>query len=324
MHMIIQKEFPLSQILWYKIGGKAKYLIDSENFQDIAASLDFVEKKKLKKVFICGLGSNLIFTDDFFDGVVIRIAKSKTQENDLQRKNEFITVFAGTTLDNLIQFSFSNKLIGLEWAGGLPGTVGGGIRGNVGAFGHEIKDSVFSAKVLERKNENYSVREIFKDELDFSYRNSLIKKNKNLIIISATFKLQPSAPKNLIKAKNTCAYNINYRREHHPIEYPNCGSVFKNITEAVHIIKILTVWPDIKELVDTKWHGKVSMGYVINRLGFTGLRVGNMQVSGKHANFIVNLGNGRSRDALIIIKEIQNKMQEKFNFNPEIEVEVIY
>jgi UDP-N-acetylmuramate dehydrogenase len=117
--------------------------------------------------------------------------------------------------------------------------------------------------------------------------------------------------------------NINYRKEHHPIEYPTCGSVFKNITDANQIQKILAIWPDIKESMDTKWHGKISMGYVVKRLGFSKYRVGNMQVSEKHANFIVNLGNAKASDVLTIIKEIQNKVQETFGFIPEVEVEIV-
>jgi UDP-N-acetylmuramate dehydrogenase len=321
--MIIQKDFPLSQILWYKIGGKTKYLLEAENSEDIKKALDFIEKNNIQKVFICGLGSNLIFTDDYFDGAVIRIVQTKKTDNSFQAKNEFATIFAGAVLDDVIQFSFNNNIIGLEWAGGLPGTIGAGVRGNVGAFGKEIKESLFSVEVLEIKNTGYSLRTIKKTDLHFSYRNSLIKENKNLIIVSTTFQLQPAAFEDVVKAKNTYMNNINYRKEHHPIEYPTCGSVFKNITDANQIQKILAIWPDIKESMDTKWHGKISMGYVVKRLGFSKYRVGNMQVSEKHANFIVNLGNAKASDVLTIIKEIQNKVQETFGFIPEVEVEIV-
>lgn len=346
--MIIQKNFPLSQILWYKIGGKAKYLLEVENAEDIKTALDFVEEKKIQRVLVVGLGSNLIFSDDYFDGAVIRIVSTRlplviarrkdeaipsttrlprslsVARNDNKRvKNEFITVFAGTTLDNLIQFSLANGLIGLEWAGGLPGTVGAGIHGNVGAFGKEIKDNLFSVDILERKNTGYSHKTLKKSDLHFSYRNSLVKEDKNLIIVSAIFQLQSASTEELVSAKNIYKNNITYREKHHPLECPSCGSVFKNISEANHIKKIISIWPDTKELIGDKWHGKVSMGFVIERLGFSGYRVGNMQVSTKHNNFIINLGDGKAHDAVSIIKEIQNKVHATFGFTPEVEVEIV-
>ncbi len=322
--MIIQKEFPLSQILWYRIGGETKYLLEAQNLEDIKEALDFTEKNKIQKVFVCGLGSNIIFLTDYFQGAVIRIVgPKKPGENEFQIKDKLITVFAGITLDNLIQFSLNNNLAGLEWAGGLPGTIGAGIRGNVGAFGKEIKDNLFSVDVLERKNGGYEQKTFNKSQLNFSYRNSLVKENKNLIIVSATFQLQPANPEEVASAKNIYKNNIAYRKKHHPLEYPTCGSVFKNISASDQVKKIISVWPETRELIETNWHGKVSMGFIIGRLGFSGYRVGNMQVSAKHNNFIVNLGEGKASDVYTIIKEIQDKVQKTFGFTPEVEIEIV-
>lgn len=321
--MHIQKDFPLSQILWYKIGGIAKYLLEIENAQDLQSALDFIKKNNIQKTFFCGLGSNLIFSDDYFDGAVIRIANAKPQDKDFQKKDEFITAFSGVTLNDLIKYTFKNNLIGLEWAGGLPGTVGAAIRGNVGAFGKEIQDSLFSIEVLEEKDSSYTRRTLKKDDLSFSYRNSLVKENKKMIIISATFQLYPADSSTLAEAKKNYLNNISYRKTHHPIEYPTCGSVFKNISDPKQIEKILTIWPDIKKEVETKWHGKVSMGYIINRLGFSGFQIGKMQVSTKHTNFIINLGDGKAKEVIAIIKEIQHKTQDTFGFTPEVEVEMV-
>lgn len=322
--MIIQKDFPLSQILWYKVGGKAQYLLEVDRAEDIEKALDFVKKNKIQKVQIIGLGSNLIFSDNYFDGAVIRIASSKKAgTNAFQIKEEFITIFAGITFDSLIQLSFKNNLTGLEWAGGLPGTVGAGIRGNVGAFGKEIKDNLFSVDILKRKNDGYELKTFRKSQLNFSYRNSLVKENKNLIIVGATFELQPANPQSLEQAKNIYKSNIKYREKHHPLEYPSCGSVFKNISASDQVKKIIFIWPDTKDLINAKWYGKVSMGYIIGRLGFSGYRSGNMQVSTKHNNFITNLGGGKAIDVLTITKEIQNRVHETFGFIPEAEVEIV-
>ena len=250
--MRVQNDFLLSQILWYKIGGHARHLLEVENAEDLQLALDFIEKNNQKKILICGLGSNLIFSDDYFDGTVIHMVNTKAQDRDFKKNDEFITVFSGIILDDLIQYMFKNNLTGLEWAGGLPGTVGAGIRGNVGAFSREIQESLFSIEVLEWQDTKYVPHTLKRDDLHFSYRNSLIKENKKMIIVSATFKLYLGDAVSLAQAKSTYMNNITYRRDHHPMEYPTCGSVFKNISDPKQVEKILVTWPDIKEIVEAK------------------------------------------------------------------------
>jgi UDP-N-acetylmuramate dehydrogenase len=150
--MQIHKDFDLSKVLWFKIGGKARYFLQCENRKDVFKALDFIEEEHPERIFILGLGSNLIFTDDYFDGVVIQIgAAAKPQ---ISFHDNLATAFTGETLDSLIQLGFHHNLIGLEWAGGLPGTVGAGVRGNVGAFGGEIKDRLIAAEVLQFDDKN--------------------------------------------------------------------------------------------------------------------------------------------------------------------------
>lgn len=321
--MIIKKDFALADILWYKIGGKVKYLLDIESPEGIEGAVDFIENKNIDNVFVCGFGTNVIFSDDYFNGAVIRIAKAKKNDQDYKIKDEYITCFSGVALNDLVQYSINHGLIGLEWAGGLPGTVGAGIRGNVGAFGSEIGGTVYSCHVLERNKNRHTPHQLEKEKLHFSYRNSFIKEKKNLIVVSATFKCCPSDSNSLALAKKTYFDNINFRKEHHPLEYPSCGSVFKNITQTHELEKIYAIWPDIRNISRLKWHGKVPMGYVIGRLGFSGFKVGRMQVSEKHANFIVNLGGAKSLDVITIIQEIKSKVHETFGFTPEIEVEIL-
>ena len=320
--MQIHNDFDLSQVLWFRIGGKAKYFVQCESREDIFKALDFMEEKKPKRLFICGKGSNLIFTDEYFDGLVIQIKTPKYPKITVEGTN--VTVFAGETLDTLIQLAFNQKLIGLEWAGGLPGTVGAGVRGNVGAFGGEIKDSLVKAEVLQFDDKNIDVLELNNEDFHFGYRNSIVKENKNMIVTSATFHLTeaPDTP-TLVKAKSVYAANIDYRKTNHPLEYPNCGSVFKNIKDPEEVKKIITIWPDIAPLVKEKWYGKVSMGYINTRLGFKGYTIGSAQVSEKHANFINNHGSATAKDVLTIIKHIQDMVKETFAIVPEVEVEIV-
>lgn len=321
--MNIENDFPLSEALWYKVGGVAKHFITAETREDTLRALDFIEKHHIKNIFICGLGSNLIFSDEYFDGAVLQLAApAESREGITFKKDGQVEVFSGVILGDLIQASFSEGLVGLEWAGGLPGTVGAGVRGNVGAFGGEIKDSFVNTEVLEIQD-GLDILHLQHADMHFSYRNSLIKEKKKLLVLSSLFQLRSAGDGDLAHAKEVCEQNKEYRRTHHPIEYPTCGSVFKNISDKDQVVKVLTVWPDIQELVETKWHGKVSMGYIIKRLGFVGYRIGGMEVSKKHANFIINTGGAKSQDVVKIISHIQERVGETFGFTPEVEVEIV-
>jgi UDP-N-acetylmuramate dehydrogenase len=213
--------------------------------------------------------------------------------------------------------------VGLEWAGGLPGTVGAAVRGNVGAFGGEIKDTFIKAHCI-RLHEDGSFEELTlnREEIEFSYRSSRVKQ-ENLIVVSAQFQLRDGTQEELLKAHEQYFANITYRQEKHPLDYPNCGSVFKNISKKEEVERILESWGDIQNLVNEKWHGKISMGYVIDRLGLKGLREGNAQISEKHQNFIVNLGGAKAIDVKKIITQIEEEMQESFGFTPEVEIEIV-
>lgn len=320
--MQIQHNVDLSQILWYRLGGKAKYFLEAKDKQDIYQALDFIEKNNIKNVFFCGLGSNLIFTKDSFDGAVIRITTDMPTANFTS--DDLVSAFAGDTLNTVIQFSLFRQRTGLEWAGGLPGTVGAAVRGNVGAYGGEIKDSLYEAEVAIIDDGRVQTKKIPNKELEFEYRGSIIKQHKGkMIVLSATFDLSHATSEETKVANETYQKNIQTRKDRHPLEYPNCGSVFKNIREPEKVEKIYSVFPETKEMSQTKWYGKIAAAYLIQKLGLQGFRVGNAQVSEKHALFIVNLGDAKAQDVLTIIDTIQQKMQETFGFTLETEVEII-
>lgn len=316
--MKVTPDFDLKEILWYKIGGKARYFIEVVNKADIKEAFEFLKKEKISRVFFLGLGSNIIFAEDYFDGAVIKFVAGDIR----LLKPHVIQADAGVVLDDLIKFAFENNLVGLEWAGGLPGDVGAAIRGNVGAFGGEIKDSTAEAEVFEIIKSKPKFEVLRKFELKFSYRNSIVKKKK-LGVTSATFRLKKASEQELLRARSTYMQNTEYRRVRHPLEYPNCGSVFKNVADPVHVKKVIEVFPDLEEKIKRDWYGKVSMGYLIKRLDFSEYRVGNAMVSPKHCNFIVNLGDAAATDVLSIIKTIQEKFIETFDFLPEVEVEIV-
>ena len=319
--MHIYKDFPLSDILYYKIGGRAKFVLKIENREDLKKALDFVQKNKIQKILPIGLGSNVLVNDKPFEGLVLWFSNGK---DSITGKDNKIEAFASAILDDVIQFSFANNLIGLEWAGGLPSTVGGAVRGNVGAFGGEIKNQIESIGVIDLNDSNHFISVLPNNKFQFSYRDSLIKRNKNLLVVSAIFKLKNASDEEVESAKKVYKEHIEYRKINHPMEYPSCGSVFKNIVEKEEVEKILSVWADARALSEQKWHNKVSMGYVINRLGFAGLQIGGAQVSTKHANYIVNRNNARFNDVLSIIGKIKEKFSSSFGFSPELELEIVY
>lgn len=321
--MQIYNNVLLSTILWYQIGGVAKTVLDIASKEDVYEALEYIKNLHETKVFFLGMGSNLLFSDDGFDGVIIRFLMQEDGLGVRLLENNIVESFAGEFLDSVIQFGFEHSLTGLEWAGGLPGTVGAAVRGNVGAFGGEIKDSFVKAHCIRlSENGEYEEVSLNYDEMEFAYRSSKVKSEK-LIVISAQFQLKPATQEDLLTAREVYYSNITYRQEKHPLDYPNCGSVFKNISTTENVAKVISKWPDIQSLVHDKWHGKVSMGYIIDRLGMKGKQVGQAQVSEKHQNFIINKGGARAEDVKTIISEIESKMQDEFEFTPEVEIEIV-
>lgn len=320
--MKILQDAPLFQHLWYQIGGDAKYILQCENREDILEAVEFIKRQNIARVVVCGIGSNIIFADAYFDGAVIQIMQSENQ--DIHITNEgYIEAFAGVPTKDVALFAFAHKRVGFEWAGGLPGTIGAAVRGNAGAYGGEIKDILVSATILDYSGTTPEVKILSNKELQFVYRGSLVKYQKGLIVVSAQFRLPEGTDAQLKDAVALYDDHIANRKAKHPLEYRNCGSVFKNVRDPEQIKKVLEVYPELQDDVDQKWYGKVAMASLIEKLGLKGYRVGNAQISEKHALFIVNLGDAKASDVLAIIKKVQDTFQEKFGFVPEPEVEII-
>lgn len=339
--MIVREDVLLSDVLWYRIGGRARFLIDAGSSADVLDAVAFVRRHGVERVHFLGQGANLLFPDEYFDGAIIRLIDGaepadsvhtrghgnqgvrREPENGAVGEHTLIRSYAGETLDNLIHRAFASGLVGLEWAGGLPGTVGAAVRGNVGAFGGEIKDSIHEVDVLDVGPDVHGIRTLSRGELNFGYRDSLLKRDRRLVALSATLELRRGQPAEVAAAREVYHANIRYRTERHPLDYPNTGSTFKNVAAPDEVGKVLAALPDLAPLVAHEWHGKVSMGNLNRRLGFSGFRIGNAMVSEKHCNFILNLGGARADDVTSIIAAIQRTFQETFGFSPEPEVEIV-
>ena len=270
----------------YKIGGKVKYVIKPYNVDKLKELLTYINNHNIK-YFILGSGSNVILPDDDFDGVLIILSNI----NNINIKDNIVSVESGINLNKFIMTLVDNNLSGLENIYGIPGTLGGAIRGNAGCHGSEISDCLLNVTYLEDNN----IKQIDKNDCMFDYRNSIFKNNKNKIILSAEFKLNNGNKDNMMEIiKN----NQKKRLDSQPLNYPNAGSVFKN-PEGTYA------------------------GKLIEDLGLKNYHINDAYVSDKHANFIINKGNANSKDIIDLINYIKNKVKENNNIDLELEQEII-
>jgi len=324
----------LSNYSSYKIGGPAKYFYQAKTAEDLIAALkrwQAVEERECidtcrshrvlpnhAHIFILGGGTNLIFNDPGFPGLVLQPSLLK-----LELTKDGIKAEAGVLMSDLLNFAADNSLSGLEWAGGLPGTLGGAIRGNAGAFGGEIKDCIQEVVSLKISGPQSGIIRRSNQECRFGYRNSIFKeRDGEEIIISAQLVLKQGDKHKIFQAMEE---KIQYRKEKHPMEYPNVGSIFKNVALA----QINGKARSLLEKLDPQFPVKddpfpvVPTAYLIAQAGLKGLSYGGARVSEKHPNFIVNFNNAKASDVKKLIGLVKTKVKDKFNIQLEEEVIIL-
>lgn len=305
----VKKNILLKKHTTFKIGGPAKYFLVAKGKNSLLTAVKVAKKIKLP-VFVLGGGSNLLVSDKGFNGLVIKI---QSKEPIILKKNNIIKASTGIKLGKMVRFSINKSLQGLEWAGGLPGTFGGAIRGNAGAFGGEMKDSVISVQALDRQ---YILRNFTNRQAKFSYRNSIFKQ-KGFTIISAVVAFKKGNKKELRVIADS---HIAYRKEKHPLEYPSAGSVFKNVAVEKLSPKLQQEFADkVKQdpfpIVPAAW-------FIIGA-GLTGKKVGKAQISKKHSNYMVNLGGAKAQDVLTLIQIAKKEVKEKYHIDLEVEIQYV-
>ncbi len=267
------------------------------------------EKAKGKGVFILGGGTNLLIGDKGFPGLVI-----KPEFRTLTQNGEEIWAGSGVSMEHLLEFATLKKLSGLEWAGGLPGTVGGAIRGNAGAFGGEIKDNVRSVESATLSSKPTIARRT-NEECRFGYRTSVFKERGGKeVILSAVFALK-KGDRNRIR--EGIEEKIQYRKDRHPLEYPNIGSIFKNVDWCAVPQKHREV---LRRIVKLDPVPVVPTAYLISEAGLKGISFGGAMISPKHPNFIVNVSNARAKDVEALIELVKTKVKKQFGVTLEEEV----
>jgi UDP-N-acetylmuramate dehydrogenase len=311
--MILKQNVSLKEHCNYKIGGNANYFFEFKSTEDLKLAIsDYQEiDPDLKNVFVLGSGTNVLFSDNGYSGLVL-----KNSLDFLRIKGDLVEVGSGNKMQDLVDFCLENSLSGLEWAGGLPGTVGGAIRGNAGAFGGEIKDNISEIRSFKINSISEIVRS--NDACRFSYRESVFKiEGIDEIILSALFKLKKGDFQSI---KSIVQENMDFRKSRHPLEYPNIGSTFKNVP-----IENVQAWVlnEFENSIKNDPFPVVPAAKLIGSTDLIGKIVGGAQISTKHPNFIVNINNASSVDILSLIKIIKTEIKNKYDINLQEEIMII-
>lgn len=311
---MFRQNVPLKDYSRYRIGGPAAYFLSVATKEDLIEGISKWREiskglpEAEKKIFVLGGGTNVLFSDDGFKGLVI-----KDSIDTVQLDGDRIMVGAGTLVSKLLNFCIDNSLSGLEWAGGLPGTIGGAVRGNAGAFSGETKDNILEVTSVDLNTQEIIIRE--NADCLFSYRNSIFKSLvKGEFITAVTFQLQTGLKPEI---ENKVLEKENYRKTKHPLEYPNLGSIFKNVPFETIPGEYKK---ELSQYVKNDPFPVIPTGKLIFLAGLKGRKVGGAMVSDKHTNFIINLGNATAQDVETLIEIIRNEIRQKFRISLEEEI----
>ena len=283
----ILTDVSLKNYTTYKVGGICKIMVFPKNIECLITVIEKLKQSNIK-FMILGNGSNVLFSDDVYEGVIIKL----DELNKIEVHDTRIVAGAGAMLMKVAREAIRHSLAGLEFATGIPGTVGGGVYMNAGAYKSDMGYVVSRVKVLTPK---MTVITMVNRELDFHYRTSFFKKHKDYIVLEATFNLK-KGNKELLE--EVVKDRKERRLASQPLEYPSAGSVFRNP-------------PDMFS------------GQLIEELGYKGLSKGGAKVSEKHANFIINYDNAKAKDIKELIDFLKTEVKDKYNVDLTVEQEFI-
>lgn len=280
---------PMKKHTTFKIGGPAQIFIKIDNIEDLKKILLFANKNN-QQVTIIGNGSNLLVLDKGIKGITLNI---RIEKIDIEKKGEKVKIIvgAGEKIRKLARICLQEQITGLEELSGIPGTIGGAIRMNAGAHGKEMKDIVKTVKCMDYQGNE---RTFTNEELEFSYRSSIFKKEK-YIITQIELSLQKGQKEDIKEKMEEYAL---YRKEKQPIEYPSAGSTFKRGNDFI-------------------------TAKLIDEAGLKGYHIGDAEVSTKHGGFVINKGNATAKDVLELIEHVKNEVYNKFKKRIELEIEII-
>lgn len=277
---------PMKKHTTFRVGGNASLFLIPKNYEELKAAVSVCNEFN-KKFYLIGNGSNTIVKDSGFDGVIINTCGL----NKIEIEGNKITAQCGVILPVLAQHALRSSLTGVEFLSGIPGTVGGAVCMNAGAYGREICSVIESVKVLDSFG---NIVDLKNDDIHFSYRHTDLQE-KNIIVVEATFRLNNGNQDEILTYMNTLKQK---RQTTQPLEYPNAGSIFKKC-------------------------GDYAAGYLIDQIGLKGFRIGGAEISEKHANFIVNKNNASAEDITALIEYIKEQVYKSYKLVLETEVIII-
>jgi UDP-N-acetylmuramate dehydrogenase len=277
---------PLKKHTTYGIGGPADLMVFPNNKEDLIRVIEIINENNMQ-LTILGSGSNILVSDNGIRGVVISLKKSLKEVNV---NENILYAECGAMLGKIVRLAVKNNLIGLENLNGVPGTLGGALIMNAGAWGGEISENLVNVELINSKNE---LKKVPKKDINFSYRKSSFDKND--ILLSAEFNLK-KAEKNLIKENFSKAQSG--RTSSQPLDKRSAGSLFKNPRNN-------------------------SAGKLLDNAGLKGFSIGGAKISEKHANFFINDGNASSSEMLQLIKKAHKEVKKQFDIDLSLEVKLI-
>lgn len=283
----IKEKEPMYKHTTFRIGGNADFFVLPKSIEQIQAILKFAKEEKIPWMFM-GNGSNLLVADEGISGIVIQIANNFKK---VKCDGCFIQAQAGISLAALAKEALKNHLTGLEFAAGIPGTLGGAVNMNAGAYGGEIKDVLVQATVLDQEGQILTLK---KEELNLAYRNSLVSK-EGYLVLEVLLALHQGDHNAILSRMEELAEK---RRDKQPLEYPSAGSTFKR--------------PE-----------GYFAGKLIQDAGLRGFLVGGAQVSEKHCGFVINRQNATAQDVRNLIQEVQQRVKKHSGIWLEPEVKMI-
>lgn len=284
----LEQNVLLATYTTFGVGGKADFFYRAKTPTELARAIRWAQELSLQ-FFVLGGGSNILIGDSGFRGLAI-----KNECSEILTDRETITCQSGATLQHLVDAATENSLSGLEFAVGIPGTVGGAIRGNAGAFGKGMGDVLTRAVILTPSGD---IRQVEGDYLEFTYRESRLKHNKE-VALSATFRLSRQDKRDI---KRKVESNLGQRKERIPWQSKSAGCFFKNVDGP---------------------QGRISAGFLLEQAGAKGMWEGDAKVSPEHANILINAGDAKASDIRKLARRLKEKVKQKFNI--ELEEEVVY
>ncbi len=307
-HMFLRENIPLAPLSTFQVGGTTRYYTEVSGALELAEAFEYAEKHKLP-YFVLGGGSNILFADQRFEGLIIHMVGGSVNTT-----GEKVVASAGVPLARVVQRAQEAGLAGIEKLAGIPGSFGGAIRGNAGAFGVEIGTLVLSVKTLDR----YSgmVQEHRQEGCNFQYRNSLFKRNPKLVVLSAELQLEPG---DTVALKRVMDETMAIRESKHPQDAKCAGSFFMNpLVKDEQLLKEFE-----KDTGNTSKDGKLPAGWLIDHVGLRGKKIGGAQVSPIHPNYLLNTGTATARDIVMLASLIKTRVRDELHVRLKEEVQFV-